>query len=210
MMKVKSYLHLILVILVCAFVLTACGADKTDPDSQPVADTDASEEFDDADDTDDEQDDSPEEEDDEKATVRHEIDGSVFFTVHDVEEWIKDGVFDFEKFADDFDIEGSDGTGLRFGSRDYYMALLPGKEDQLNAFGLVRGGVCNVEGIDFNPSGREVKVAGDYSVPYELLEIATYMAEFAKAQRVDFEKPVALDWLYDLDLSEDFEIMFWQ
>ena len=64
--------------------------------------------------------------------------------------------------------------------------------------------------IDFNPSGREVKVAEDYSVPYELLEIATYMAEFAKAQRVDFEKPVALDWLYDLDLSEDFEIMFWQ
>ena len=60
MMKVKSYLHLILVVLVCAFVLTACGADKTDPDSQPVADTDASEEFDDADDTDDEQDDSPE------------------------------------------------------------------------------------------------------------------------------------------------------
>ena len=109
-----------------------------------------------------------------------------------------------------FDIEGSDGTGLRFGSRDYYMALLPGKEDQLNAFGLVRGGVCNVEVIDFNPSGREVKVAGDYSVPYELLEIATYMAEFAKAQRVDFEKPVALDWLYDLNLSEDFEIMFWQ
>ena len=51
MMKVKSYLHLILVVLVCAFVLTACGADKTDPDSQPVADTDASEEFDDADDT---------------------------------------------------------------------------------------------------------------------------------------------------------------
>ena len=75
---------------------------------------------------------------------------------------------------------------------------------------LALSGVCNVEVIDFNPSGREVKVAGDYSVPYELLEIATYMAEFAKAQRVDFEKPVALDWLYDLNLSEDFEIMFWQ
>lgn len=209
-MKVKSYLHLILVVLVCAFVLTACGADKKDSDSKPVADSDASEEFDDADDTDDEQDDSSEEEDDEKATVRHEIDDATFFTVHDVEEWIEDGVFDFEAFADDFDIEGSDGTGLRFGSRDYYMALLPGKENQINAFGLVRGGVCNVEVIDFNPSGREVKVAGDYTVPYELLEIATYMAEFAKAQRVDFEKPVALDWLYDLGLSEDFEIMFWQ
>ncbi len=209
MMKVKSYLHLILVVLVCAFVLTACGADKKDSDSQPVADSDASEEFDDAD-ADDEQDDSPEEEDDEKATVRHEIDDATFFTVHDVEEWMEDGVFDFEAFADDFDIEGSDGTGLRFGSRDYYMALLPGKENQINAFGLVRGGVCNVEVVDFNPSGREVKVAGDYTVPYELLEIATYMAEFAKAQRVDFEKPVALDWLYDLGLSEDFEIMFWQ
>ena len=209
-MKAKLYLHLILAVLVCALVLTACGADKTDSDSQSVADTDALEEFDDADDTDDEQDDSPDEEDDEKATVRHEIDGTTFYTVHDVEEWIKDGVFDFEAFADNFDIEGSDGTGLRFGSRDYYMALLPGKENQLNAFGLVRGGVCNVEVIDFNPSGREVKVAGDYTVPYELLEIATYMAEFAKAQRVDFEKPVALDWLYDLGLSEDFEIMFWQ
>ena len=212
MMKVKFYLRLVLAVLVCAFVLTACGAGKTESGSEPVADTDASEDFDDddADDAEDEQDEASDDEDDEEATVRHEIDGATFYTVHDVEQWIKNDVFDFEAFADDFELEGSDGTGLRFGSRDYYMALLPGKEQQLNAFGLVRGGVCNVKVIDFNPSGREVKAAGDYTVPYELLEIATYMAEFAHAQRVDFEKPVALDWLYDLGLSEDFEIMFWQ
>lgn len=210
MMKVKLYLRLMSAVFVCTLILTACGADKTDSGSQPAADTAASEDFDDADDADDEQDDSPDDDEDAEATVRHEIDDATFYTVHDVEEWIKDSVFDFEAFADDFDIEDSDGTGLRYGSRDYYMALLPGEENKINAFGLVRGGVCNVEVIDFNLSGREVKVAGDYTVPYELLEIATYMAEFAHAQKVDFEKPVALDWLYDLGLSEDFEIMFWQ
>ena len=214
MLKAKTSLHLFLVVLICAFVLTACGTDKTDSGSQPAENADTSEDFDDnaydADDADDEQDDDPDDGDDEEAAVRHEIDSATFCTVHDTEQWIKNGVFSFEEFADDFDIEGSDGTGLRFGSGDYYMALIPGEENELNAFGLVRGGVCNVEVIDFNPSGREVKVAGEYTVPYELLEIATYMAEFAQAQKVDFEKPVTLDWLYDLGLSKDFEIMFWQ
>ena len=212
MTKAKSYLLMLLIVIACAAALGACGSEKTESDSQSAKNTEVSEDFDDddADDADDEQDDAADDEDDSEATVRHEVGGAVFYTKHDVEEWIQGDVFDFEEFADDFDIEGSNGTGLRFGSRDYYVALLPGEENKINAFGLVRGGVCNVEVIDFNPSGRELKVAEDYTVPYELLEIGTYMVEFARAQKVDFEKPVALDWLYDLGLSKDFEIMFWQ
>ena len=212
MTKVKSYLLMLLVVIACAAVLGACGSEKTESGSQTAKNTEVSEDFDDddADDADDGQDDAADDEDDGEATVRHEVGGAVFYTEHDVEEWIQGDAFDFEEFADDFDIEGSNGTGLRFGSRDYYVALLSGEENEINAFGLVRGGVCNVEVIDFNPSGRELKVAEDYTVPYELLEIGTYMVEFARAQKVDFEKPVALDWLYDLGLSKDFEIMFWQ
>ena len=64
--------------------------------------------------------------------------------------------------------------------------------------------------IDADPEGETVRTAGGYTVPYELLEIGLYMTEFAAGHRVDYEKPVSLDWLYDVGLPDRFSTMFWQ
>lgn len=212
MKKIWALLAVVIVIFMCFGLLTACGGSEGDETaSKNVQSTDVI----DTDDDSDELDDDDTEEDDsqqEQASVKHTIDDAEFYTVHEVDEWIEDGVFDFEDFADDFGIEEKEEeSALHMGSSDFYIELIPGgEENKINAFGVCRGGVCNVEVIDVNPEGREVKLDNGYKVPYELLEIGLYMVEFAGSQRVDYEKPVALDWLYDVGLSEDFEIMFWQ
>ena len=146
------------------------------------------------------------------ATVRHEVGSAVFYTEEKTEKWIKDNVFDFAGFTAHYGLgRPTDDAGLRAGTSDFYVELIPAGEGQINAFGICRGGVCNVEVIDMNPSGKTVRIGSGYEMPYELAEIGQFMVEFAANQRVDYEKPVALDWLYDIGLSEeDFSIMFWQ